>query len=39
MKNRIYEEDLGLLRVHSNATGLTALELFKMMGTLSIKLD
>ena len=39
IKNRIYEEDLGLLRVHSNTASLTALELSKVMEILSIKFD
>jgi len=39
IKSRIYEEDLGPLRVHSNTANLTALELSKMMETLSIRCD
>ncbi|XP_011251810.2 uncharacterized protein LOC105248620 [Camponotus floridanus] len=39
IKNRIYEDDLSLLRVHSNTANLTALELSKVMETLSIKCD
>ncbi|GAB1860468.1 SWIM-type domain-containing protein [Camponotus japonicus] len=39
IKNRIYEDDLGLLRVHSNTANLTALELSKVIETLSIKCD
>ena len=39
IKNSIYEEDLGLLRAHSNTASLTALELSKMMETLSLKRD
>ena len=37
IKNRIYEEDLKLLKTHSNTTKLTVSELFKVMETLSIK--
>ena len=36
---RIYEEDLSLLKVHSNTATLTAVELSQMMETLSIKSD
>lgn len=39
IKNRIYEEELNLLKVHSNTTSLSVLELFKVMETLSIKCD
>ncbi|XP_011873641.1 PREDICTED: uncharacterized protein LOC105565230, partial [Vollenhovia emeryi] len=37
IKNRIYEEELDLLKVHSNTTSLSVLELSKVMETLSIK--
>ena len=39
IKTRIYEEDLSLLKVHSNTATLTAVELSQMMETLSIKSD
>ncbi|XP_036143574.1 uncharacterized protein LOC118645866 isoform X2 [Monomorium pharaonis] len=39
IKNRIFEEDLNLLKIYSNTTSLTGLELSKMMETLSIKCD
>jgi len=39
IKNRIFEEDLNLLKIYSNTTSLTGLELSKLMGTLSIKCD
>lgn len=39
IKNRIYEEDLQLLKTHSNTTRLTVSELSKVMETLSIKCD
>lgn len=39
IKNRIYEEELNLLKVHSNTTSLSVLELSKVMETLSIKCD
>lgn len=39
IKNRIYEEDLGLLKAYSNTTSLTASELSKIMETLSISCD
>ena len=39
IKTRIYEEDLSLLKLHSNTENLTAVELSKLMETLSIKSD
>jgi len=39
IKNRFYDEDLGLLKVYSNSSSLSASELTKMMGSLSIKCD
>lgn len=39
IKNRIYEEDLDSLKVYSNTTSLSALELSNIMETLSIKCD
>lgn len=39
LKNRIYEEDLVLLKAYSNTTSLTASELSKIMGTLSVRCD
>ena len=39
LKNRIYEEDLGHLKVYSNTASLSASELSKIMDTLSIKCD
>lgn len=39
IKNRIYEKDLVRLKVYSNIASLSALELSKVMETLSIKCD
>ncbi|KYN10894.1 hypothetical protein ALC57_16958 [Trachymyrmex cornetzi] len=39
IKNRFYNEDLGLLKVYSNSSSLSASELTKMMESLSIKCD
>ena len=39
IKNRIIVEDLGLLKVHSNTSSITALELSKVMKTLSVRCD
>jgi len=39
IKNRFYDEDLGLLKVYSNSSSLSASELTKMMKSLSIKYD
>ena len=39
IKNRIFDEDLGLLKVHSITSSITALELSKVMETLSVKCD
>ena len=39
LKNRIYEEDLGHLKVYFNTAELSASELSKIMETLSIKCD
>lgn len=39
IKNRIFDEDLALLKVHSNTSSITALELSKVMDTLSIRCD
>lgn len=39
IKDKIFEEDLNCLKVHSNTTFLSSLELSKLMNTLSIKCD
>ena len=39
IKNRIFETELGLLKVYSNTSSITALELSKIMETLSIRCD
>ena len=39
IKHRFFEEDLKLLKVHSNTTSVTALELSKVMKTLSMRCD
>ena len=39
IKNRIFEEELDLLNVYSNTSSFTALELYKVMETFSIRCD
>lgn len=39
IRNRIYEEDLNLLKAYSNTSSLSASELTKVMKTLTIKCD
>lgn len=39
IKNRFYDEDLGLLKVYSNSSSVSPLELSKMMESLAIKCD
>ena len=39
IKNRFFEEDLKLLKVHSNTMSVIALELSKVMETLSMRCD